>query len=60
MNARLDSLVTTLLAHPNRSAMLAVFTDASDSATSAALQQRVRGPWQPRAFLSYKLSPSVQ
>jgi len=31
----------TLLAHPGQSAMLALFTDASDIAIGAVLQQRV-------------------
>ena len=50
----------TLLAHPDPSAMLALFTDASDTAVGAALQQRVCDAWQPLAFYSHKLSPAQQ
>ena len=42
----------TLLAHPVLSAMLVLFTDASDTAVGAALQQRVGDAWQPLAFYS--------
>jgi hypothetical protein len=50
----------TLLAHPDLSATLALFTDASDIAIGAALQQRVCDAWQPLAFYSHKLSPAQQ
>jgi cleavage and polyadenylation specificity factor subunit 1 len=50
----------TLLARPDPSATLAVFTDASDTSIGAALQQRVCDAWQPLAFYSHKLSPSQQ
>jgi len=50
----------TLLAHPDPSATLALFTDASDAALGAALQQRVCDAWQPLAFYSHKLSPAQQ
>ena len=49
----------TLLAHPDPYAMLALFTDASDTAVSAALQQRVDDAW-PLAFYSHKISPALQ
>jgi hypothetical protein len=45
---------TTLLAHPDPSAPLALVTDASTSAMGAALQQRVHSAWQPLAFFSRK------
>jgi hypothetical protein len=48
----------TLLAHPDPSATLALFTDASDIALGATLQQRVCDAWQPLAFYSHKLSPA--
>jgi cleavage and polyadenylation specificity factor subunit 1 len=50
----------TLLAHPDPSATLALFTDASDNSIGAALQQRVCDAWQTLAFYSHKLSPSQQ
>jgi hypothetical protein len=50
----------TLLAHPDPSAMLALFTDASDTAIGAALQQHAGDTWQPLAFYSHKLSPTQQ
>jgi len=48
----------TLLAHPKLDAPLAIFTDASDFAIGAVLQQRVNGAWQPLEFFSKKLSPA--
>jgi len=50
----------TLLAHPDPSAPLALFTGASDTALGASLQQRVCDAWQPMAFYSHKLSPAQQ
>jgi len=50
----------TLLAHPDPSAALALFTEASDTAIGAALQQRVCDAWQPLAFYSHKLSSTQQ
>jgi len=50
----------TLLAHLHPSASLALFTDASDTAIGAALQQRVCDAWQPLAACSHKLSPAQQ
>jgi len=50
----------TLLAHPDPSALLALFTDASDTAIGTALQQRVCDAWQPLAFYSHNLSPTQQ
>lgn len=56
-----DSLAeATLLAHPKRDAPLAIFSDASDFAVGAALQQKVNGHWQPLDFFSKKLSPTEQ
>jgi hypothetical protein len=43
----------TLLAHPDPSAMLALFTDASDTAIGAALQQPAGDTWQALAFYSH-------
>jgi hypothetical protein len=48
----------TFLAHLDPSAMLALFTDASDIAIGAALQRHACGAWQPLAFYSHKLSPA--
>ena len=48
----------SLLAHPDPSAELSIFTDASDVAIGAVLQQRKDKIWQPLAFYSHKLSPS--
>jgi cleavage and polyadenylation specificity factor subunit 1 len=48
----------TLLAHPKPDAPLAIFTDASDYAIGAVLQQHVNGAWQPLEFFSAKLSPT--
>ena len=54
-----DSLSRTpLLAHPVPSAMLALFTDASNTAVGAALQQRVGDAWQPLPFYSHKNYPA--
>lgn len=47
-----------LLAHPQPNANLAIFTDASDFAVGAALQQWVDDSWQPLDFFSKKLSPA--
>lgn len=48
----------TLLAHPEPNAPLAIFSDASDFAVGAVLQQKVDGHWQPLDFFSKKLSPT--
>jgi len=50
----------TLLAHPDPSAMLAIFSDASVTAVGAALQQRVGDARQPLAFYSHKFKPALQ
>ena len=44
------------LSYPNLRAPLSVMTDASASHVGAALQQWVKGTWQPLAFFSKKLS----
>ena len=49
-----------LLVHPASKAPLAIFTDASDFAIGAALQQRVNEKWEPLGFFSKKLSPAQQ
>ncbi|XP_015118909.1 uncharacterized protein LOC107042386 [Diachasma alloeum] len=48
----------THLSHPNVHAEWAVFTDASDHAIGAVLQQRHQDGWQPLAFFSKKLALS--
>ncbi|XP_036322026.1 uncharacterized protein K02A2.6-like [Rhagoletis pomonella] len=50
---------STLLAHPNVNAEWAIFTDASEYAIGAVLQQRCDNDWQPLAFFSKKLSSST-
>lgn len=45
-----------LLYHPKPAAEGGLFTDASDHAVGAALNQKVDGHWQPLAFYSEKLS----
>jgi len=50
----------TILAHLDPSAALALFTDASDTAIGATLQQRVSDACQPLVFYSHKLSPTQQ
>ena len=50
----------TLLAHPDPYAPLTLFTDASDIAIGAALQERVCDDWQPLAFHSHMLSSAQQ
>ncbi|XP_024945880.1 uncharacterized protein LOC107272817 [Cephus cinctus] len=47
---------TTLLAHPTEDAMLALHTDASDTAMGAVLEQLVDDTWEPLGFFSKKLS----
>ena len=42
----------TMLVHPHDSAPLSLFSDASDSAVGAVLQQWHNGMWQPLAFFS--------
>ena len=48
----------TLLVHPDATAEMAVFTDASDFAIGAVLQQKVSDVWQPLEFFSRKLNPA--
>lgn len=45
----------TMLAHPNPDAELSIFTDASDTAIGAVLQQRIGDNWEPLAFFSRRL-----
>lgn len=45
-----------LLAHPSHDATLAIFTDASDVAAGAVLQQYVNNAWQPLGYFSKKFS----
>ena len=47
-----------LPAYPAPGASLAIFTDASDFAVGAALQQQVEKEWHPLGFFSKKLSNS--
>lgn len=44
------------LAHPHDNAVLALYSDASDSCMGAVLEQLVDGDWQPLGFYSKKLS----
>lgn len=46
----------TMVAHPDASAPLAIFTDASATSVGAVLQQFVNQQWQPLAFFSKKLT----
>ena len=46
----------SLLAHPIEKATLAIFTDASDTAIGATLQQYYEGRWEPLGFFSKKLN----
>jgi hypothetical protein len=46
------------LAHPAPNAAIALATDASDTHIGGALQQQVRGSWQPLGFFSRKLQPA--
>ena len=50
----------TLLAHTVPSAMLVLFTDASNTAVGAALQQRVGDALRPLPFYSHKINPAQQ
>jgi hypothetical protein len=50
--------LATLLAHPKLDAPVAIFTDASDFAIGAVLQEYVNGARQPLEFFSKKLSPA--
>lgn len=50
----------TLLTHPNTSAPIALFVDASQYAIGAALQQQSQQFWEPLAFFSKKFNPSQQ
>lgn len=51
---------STLLAHPEENAPLALVTDASNSALGAVLQQLVHNNWQPLAFFSKKFNKAQQ
>uniref|UniRef100_A0A5S6QD83 RNA-directed DNA polymerase n=1 Tax=Trichuris muris TaxID=70415 RepID=A0A5S6QD83_TRIMR len=46
----------TLLAHPDPDAPLGLFTDASNTAIGASLQQQIGPSWEPIAFFSKKLT----
>ena len=50
----------TLLNHPDPSSPIALTTDASDTAIGAVLEQKIKGNWQPLAFLSKKLKTAEQ
>jgi cleavage and polyadenylation specificity factor subunit 1 len=58
MSVRTPIARANLLVHPKLDAPLAIFTDASDFAIGAVLQQHVNGAWQPLVFFSKKLSPA--
>lgn len=53
---KINLLEATLISHPDPQAELALFTDASDVAIGAVLQQQINGSWQPLGFFSRKLS----
>lgn len=56
-NASKDSLArAAMLAHPADDLPLAIFSDASDFAIGASLQQWVKDTWEPLAFYSKKLN----
>jgi len=46
----------TLLSHPNEALKIALYTDASDTATGGVLQQLQNGQPEPLAFFSRNLS----
>lgn len=48
----------TLLAYPQPECLLALMTDASNTALGAVLQQKVNGAWQPLAFFSKHMIPT--
>ena len=55
-NCKKSLAQAVLLTYPAPKAPLAIFTDASDFAVGAALQQRVGNEWQSLGFFSKKLS----
>ena len=50
----------TLLNHSDPSSPIALTTDASYTAIGAVLEQKIKGNWQPLAFLSTKLKTAEQ
>ena len=50
----------TLLNHPDPSSLISLTTDASDTALGAVLEQKIKGNWQPLAFMSKKLKIAEQ
>ena len=48
---------TTMLAHPQHDAPIALSVDASDTAVGGVLEQFVSDTWQPLAFFSCMLRP---
>ncbi|GBN53152.1 Transposon Ty3-I Gag-Pol polyprotein [Araneus ventricosus] len=55
-----DLANATLLSFPNSELPLSLFTDASDTAIGAVLQQYENSTWQPIAFYSKKLNDTQQ
>ncbi|GBN81465.1 Transposon Ty3-I Gag-Pol polyprotein [Araneus ventricosus] len=55
-----DLANSTLLSFPNSELPLSLFTDASDTAIGAVLQQYENSTWQPIAFYSKKLNDTQQ
>ncbi|GBN22484.1 Transposon Tf2-6 polyprotein [Araneus ventricosus] len=55
-----DLANATLLSFPNSELPLSLFTDASDTAIGAVLQQYENSTWQPIAFYSKKLNDAKQ
>ena len=50
----------TILAYPDTTLPWAIFTDASEYAIGAVLQQRRGQHWEPLAFFSQKLQPALR
>ena len=48
----------SLLAYPKLDALTCLMIDASDTAVSAVLQQKVNDVWQPISFFSRKITPA--
>lgn len=49
-----------LLAHPSHRAPIAIFSDASDTAAGAVLQQCINKQWQPLGYFSKKFNETQQ
>jgi len=49
-----------MLVHPNPGAPLSIYSDASEIAVGAILQQKVDGQWEPLGFFSKQLASPRQ